>query len=51
MNGTLLLGRAVNQSSTSINSSWQSGVEILATLLIFLVRKPPLLFTEFAFGF
>lgn len=44
MNGTLLLGRAVNQSSTSINSSLQSGVEILATLLIFLVRKPPPLF-------
>lgn len=52
MNGTLLLGRNVNQGSTSINSSWQSGIEILATLLIFLVRKtPPLLFIDFAFGF
>lgn len=41
MNGTLL---PENQNTTSINSSWQSdairGVEIVTTLLIFLVRKP-----------
>lgn len=44
MNGTLLPVRAVNQSTTNINSSWQGdairGVEIVTTLLIFLVRNP-----------
>lgn len=56
MNGTLLPGCALNQSTTSINISWQSdairGVEIVATLLIFLVRTPhPFLFIDFAFCF
>lgn len=41
MNGTLLPARAVNQSTTSISSSWQDnairGIEIASTLLIFLV--------------
>lgn len=45
MNGTLL---PVNQSTTSTSSSWQSnairGVEIVTTLLIFLVRKPSFFF-------
>lgn len=43
MNGTLLPPRAVNQSTMSIDSSWQDeavrGVQIAITLLIFLVRN------------